>query len=277
MRAKLEAASGYSLVFALLFSAFGGTYIPKAMRLASAARNEKTATTDHLSIQHRAIGPMFEIILHGFRTDEFVCSYQFSIGETPYSGSDECTELFDNRGKERSDDVAGTIPGAHLTVYYDSFNPSMNSLLELGAASKREYRGAAFWIVLGALGFFSAIFGLALESTKGKGGAGQVVDFTGTVLYPEEIHFSLGSDGLFTKGQVANQENGNAADSVPSPTLRELYLEVVNNIHPDRAANEADLALRERLMKEANAAFERSDAQTLRRVLEEYRGAISAS
>jgi hypothetical protein len=286
MSVRWEAASGTSLFFALLFAAFGGTYIPKAMRLASAARNEKTATTDHLFIQHRAIGPMFEIILHGFRTDEYVCSYEFSVDETSYRGNDECTELGDNnRGKERSDDAAGTIPGANLTVHYNSFNPSMNSLLELSAASEREYRGAVFWISLGVLGFFSAIFGLVLESTKGKGKAGQVVDFTRTVIYPEEIDFGLGSDGLFGKerkagrsyGQTANRKNGNAADSAPSPTLRELYLEVVNSIHPDRAANEADLGLRERLMKEANAAFERGDAETLRKVLEEYRSAIPAS
>lgn len=50
---------------------------------------------------------------------------------------------------------------------------------------------------------------------------------------------------------------------------------MVNNIHPDRAVNQADLGLRERLMKEANAAFERSDAQTLRRVLEEYGDAVA--
>jgi hypothetical protein len=277
MSVRWGAAAGSSLVFALLFAAFGGTYIPEAMRFASAVRTEKTATTDHLSIEHRAIGPMFEIILHHFRTDEYVCSYEFSIGERSYRGNDECTELGDkNGGNARSGDAAGTIPGANLIVYYDPFNPSMNSLLELSAASKREYRGAAFWFILAFLGFFTAIFGLVLESTKGKGNAGQVVDFYGTVLYPEEMRFSLGSDGLFTRDQAANEKNGNAADSVPSPTLRELYLEVVNNIHPDRAANEADLALRERLMKEANAAFERSDAQTLQRILEEYRAAIPA-
>lgn len=63
-------------------------------------------------------------------------------------------------------------------------------------------------------------------------------------------------------------------DSTHLRGLREQYLEVVNTIHPDRAANEADLVLRERLMKEANAAFERGDAETLRKVLKEYRDTI---
>jgi hypothetical protein len=116
------------------------------------------------------------------------------------------------------------------------------------------------------LGLFSFIFGLVLESTKSKGKAGEVTDFTGTVLYPEEI--GLGSE-------FAGLPNREAANSAPSPGLREQYLEVVNMIHPDRAANELDRALRERLMKEANTAFKQGDAEMLRRVLEEYMSTIS--
>jgi len=56
--------------------------------------------------------------------------------------------------------------------------------------------------------------------------------------------------------------------------LRDIYHEVVKQIHPDRASNGLDLALRERMMKEANAAFKRGDADTLQRVLEEYRGIV---
>jgi len=61
------------------------------------------------------------------------------------------------------------------------------------------------------------------------------------------------------------------ADIALSPRLRELYLEVVNQIHPDRASSESDLALRERLMKDGNAAFQRGDAGRLRSILEEYK------
>jgi hypothetical protein len=108
-----------------------------------------------------------------------------------------------------------------------------------------------------------------------------VVDFGGTVIYPEEIDFGsmpdgqpAGSGNAEKPGAAGNSEASNATDFAPSPALRELYLEVVNLVHPDRASNEVDLALRERLMKEANAAFERSDADTLRRVMEQYRSAI---
>lgn len=39
----------------------------------------------------------------------------------------------------------------------------------------------------------------------------------------------------------------------PTPELKRLNLEVVNQVHPDRASNEQDRVLREGLTKEANA------------------------
>ena len=68
--------------------------------------------------------------------------------------------------------------------------------------------------------------------------------------------------------------HGDAAkvpDFHPSPELKKLYREVVNQIHPDRAWNGSDHALRERLMKEATAAYRRGDADALKRILVEYK------
>src|ERR1017187_3917307 len=70
---------------------------------------------------------------------------------------------------------------------------------------------------------------------------------------------------------AAHGEAAKAPDFHPSPELKKLYREVVNQIHPDRASNEADRALRERLMKEATAAYRRGDVEALRRILEEYK------
>jgi hypothetical protein len=55
-----------------------------------------------------------------------------------------------------------------------------------------------------------------------------------------------------------------------SPELKKLFREVAMRIHPDHATDEADRHKRTQLMKEANAAYERGDAETLRRILEEY-------
>ena len=70
---------------------------------------------------------------------------------------------------------------------------------------------------------------------------------------------------------AAHGEAAKAADFSPSPELRKLFREVVKQIHPDSATDEADRAVRNRLMAEANLAYRRGDADALRRILEEYK------
>ena len=57
---------------------------------------------------------------------------------------------------------------------------------------------------------------------------------------------------------------------IPSAELKALYREVAKRVHPDLATDEADRQKREHLMAEANAAYQRGDAEALRRILEEY-------
>ncbi len=57
---------------------------------------------------------------------------------------------------------------------------------------------------------------------------------------------------------------------IPSAELKALYREVAKQVHPDLATDEADRQKREHLMAEANAAYQRGDANALRRILEEY-------
>jgi hypothetical protein len=61
------------------------------------------------------------------------------------------------------------------------------------------------------------------------------------------------------------------AGFLPSPELKKLFCEVVRHIHPDNATDEADTALRNRLMAEANLAYGRGDADVLRKIIQEYR------
>src|SRR5713101_1619383 len=56
----------------------------------------------------------------------------------------------------------------------------------------------------------------------------------------------------------------------PSSSLKNLYREVARRIHPDLALDEADRARRQRLMAEANRAYEIGDEAGLRLILEEY-------
>jgi hypothetical protein len=56
----------------------------------------------------------------------------------------------------------------------------------------------------------------------------------------------------------------------PSTSLKSLYREVARRIHPDLAVDDADRAKRQKLMAEANLAYENGDEARLRAILEEY-------
>jgi hypothetical protein len=71
-------------------------------------------------------------------------------------------------------------------------------------------------------------------------------------------------------GSAVHGEAAKARAFIPSAELRALYREVAKRVHPDLATDEADRQKREHLMAEANAAYQRGDADALRRILEEY-------
>jgi hypothetical protein len=255
----VKAGAGHSLILSILVFVCVGICVYKAREYASAAPNERTTTAHVVSVYHS--------IFRGLRFNYYSCSYNFSIDGSLYVGLRDCPQWIVDDAVKRKYLASGTVPtGTDATVYYDPADPSVNSLLEFNAESQIVCRSAVPWIGLSALIIIFFIFGRLLAANEKRGNGGVVVDARETVIYPEEL--GLGSE-------FAGLPSDGAANFAPSQGLRELYLEVVNNIHPDRAANEVDRALRERLMKEANAAFERGDAETLRRALEEYKGCPS--
>lgn len=244
-----------SLILAIFVFVLAGLSIFKAREFASAAPREKTTTARDVSVHHH--------IFRGLRFNYYSCTYNFSVDGSFYLGLADCPRgIADDAAKGEHAGSAADLARADATVYYDPSDPSVNSLLEFSAASGNEYRVAAPWICAGALIIFFFVLGRLFAANEKRGNGGVVVDARGTVIYSEEVGPGPEFDGL---------RNREAANPAASPAMRELYLEVINKIHPDRSANEADWALRERLMKEANAAFERGDAEMLRRVLEEYR------
>jgi hypothetical protein len=62
----------------------------------------------------------------------------------------------------------------------------------------------------------------------------------------------------------------------PSQELKDLYREVARRIHPDLATGEADRARRQKLMAQANRAYEQGDEALLRVILEEYEASPEA-
>lgn len=258
MSVSWKTGVGRSLILAVVASACGGFEIYKARQFAKAVQGERTTTIPEAYAHCRET----YAILGFLRGSRYSCGYSFNVDGTSYHGRAYCPQ-----------------PSATATVYYNPADPSLNSLLDLSLASEQEYREATLWIGMATLIGLSFIFFAALAAGEKKGTGGVVVDFGGTVIYPEQINLGSKHGGQpgGSRNASGNIEAANAANFASSPALRELYLEVVNQVHPDRASNEVDLALRERLMKEANAAFERSDADSLRRVMEQYRSAIPTS
>jgi hypothetical protein len=65
---------------------------------------------------------------------------------------------------------------------------------------------------------------------------------------------------------AAHGESAGVQEFTPSAELKSLYREVAKKVHPDLATDEADRHKREQLMAEANAAYQRGDADALRRL-----------
>lgn len=68
----------------------------------------------------------------------------------------------------------------------------------------------------------------------------------------------------------AHDKASEARDFAPSAELKNLFREVAKRIHPDFCRDSADLERRNRLMAEANRAYEVGDSEALRRILDEY-------
>jgi hypothetical protein len=206
MSINWKAAANRWLIAALLVLACGGLEIVKAKQFAAAAPAERTATAQNLSRSHHAS--------RGLRFNYYSCDYTFTVDGVSHRGDGECPQ-----------------PGAATIVYYDSSDPSLNSLLEFSAASEQCYRNATPWIVVGAFIVLYVILFTVLSSH-------------GRATHPA---------GAGAGAAVTDPEH---AESAHSPSLRALYLEVVNRIHPDRASNETDRAFARTVDEKGKCSFQ---------------------
>lgn len=79
--------------------------------------------------------------------------------------------------------------------------------------------------------------------------------------------------------EIAEEINGADEDEpitfAPSADLKQLYRQAAKLIHPDRAKNEEDRLLRDRLMADINKAYEAGDAEAIAEITEKYRDRLS--
>jgi hypothetical protein len=76
--------------------------------------------------------------------------------------------------------------------------------------------------------------------------------------------------------EEAHGQASEAKDFTASPELKRMYREAAKRIHPDLATDPADRERRTRFMAEANHAYEAGDAESLKRILDEYEDGAEA-
>jgi hypothetical protein len=74
-----------------------------------------------------------------------------------------------------------------------------------------------------------------------------------------------------TCGEISSAVESDPVDFQPSAELKHIYRLAAKQIHPDRAKDEEDRQLRDRLMAEVNSAYSRGDDQAIVDLLERYR------
>jgi hypothetical protein len=92
-------------------------------------------------------------------------------------------------------------------------------------------------------------------------------------LHPSDTSHKEAEDARQQARQTYEEAHGKASEArefTPSPDLKRLFREAAKRIHPDFSRDEADSERRTRFMAEANRAYEAGDADTLRRILDEF-------
>jgi hypothetical protein len=261
---------GRSLLPLVAFVVFGCVDIHKATQFTGAIPTETTTIARNVYMHQR------RYFYNLLPIDN--CRYDFSVGDRSFRGDGVCPNIstYDSIKAKLSNSVRD-LPGPDATVYYDPVDPSINSLTEFSARSETEYRNGIGWIGLGSVCSFPFVLLALLNATKSRKHARIFVDARGTVIYPDEINYGsefgrtpVSGGGAEATDAAASETSVREKNFAASHGLRELYLDVIKQIHPDHASSEADRTLRERLTKDANIAFEQGDDATLRRVLEEY-------
>lgn len=259
MIGNLKRGEGGLLLLAAFCFLAASFPVSRAIRYANAASSERAASTEHLFIRYSSNFKLWKS--NGVSYSGWYCKYDFTAADgASHNSSGACPQWIVEAAQKTGLDPAQVA--ARTSVFYDPNNPSINSLLDFHTARRSSLQDAVPSIGLGTLLALLFVFARLMTANERTGRGGVIVDNYGTVIHPEEIDLD--------SKEFDSRTNGAVKSPAPSQELRELYRELVKKIHPDRAANESDRTLRERLTKSANAAFERSDTASLRQILEEY-------
>ncbi len=100
-------------------------------------------------------------------------------------------------------------------------------------------------------------------------------------LAPDDATAKQTAEQARRQAEETSRELGGADEDepisfTPSDELKQLYRQAAKLIHPDRALNEEDRLLRDRLMADINKAYESGDADAILEITEKYRDRLSS-
>jgi hypothetical protein len=177
MSARSESLGGYLILLSLFAFAYGGSCIYTARRASALAHNE--GTTFGIVSVHESKKPDLFAFLQ--------CDYAFWVNGTYYRGHGICPEQTDHSVTGTLQNLAGMLQQTSVTIYYDPADPVFNSMMEFGAKSVYDYRKAKLSFLAGAALLIFTVVGALYFGIANKANPGIVVDFKGTVIYPDQI------------------------------------------------------------------------------------------
>ncbi len=151
---------------ALVLFALGIFGFVQGRQDARAAEHETSTTTDVTRQYDSGV-----VSANGNTHPRYRCSYDFTVEGQFYHGSGCPDSGFDNSIKGQLLDQVGRVERIKATVYYDSTDPSVNSLQRLGTSSDRYSRGGVLFTCLGVLALCAGI-ALAIVGNNGDKAAG---------------------------------------------------------------------------------------------------------
>lgn len=178
MSARSGSLSSYLILLSVFAFAYGGLCIYTARRARALAHNEGT-TTGQVRVHDQSKKP------DAF--DFMRCDYAFWVNGLHYQGHGICPRQTDHSVTGTLENLAGILQKTSVTVYYDPADPTFNSMTEFGAKSVYDYKKAKLSFLAGAALLISTVVGASYFASANKASQGIVVDFKGTVIYPDQI------------------------------------------------------------------------------------------
>jgi hypothetical protein len=177
MSARSGSLGSYLILLSVFAFAYGGLCIYTARRARALAYKE--ATTTGTAWVHESKKP------DAF--DFLQCDYAFWVNGLNYQGHGICPRQTDHSVTGTLENLAGILQKPSVTVYYDPADPTFNSMTEFGAKSVYDYKKAKLSFLAGAALLIFTVVGASYFASANKASQGIVVDFKGTVIYPDQI------------------------------------------------------------------------------------------